>query len=81
VPWRHEVEVLLRVEPDVAAQRFPPTLAELEPCDDGTLLRMRTESLDWVAGLLAGAGCEFTIRRPEELRAAVHALAERLRTS
>jgi predicted DNA-binding transcriptional regulator YafY len=81
VPWRHEVEVLLDLEPDAAAERFPPTLAELEPAGEGTLLRMRTESLDWVAGLLAGAGCEFTIRRPEELRAAVHALAERLRTA
>jgi predicted DNA-binding transcriptional regulator YafY len=79
VPWTHEVEVLLHTEPDAAAQRFPPTLAELEPEGEGTLLRMRTESLDWVAGLLAGAGCEFTIRRPDGLREAVRALGERLR--
>lgn len=43
-----------------------------------TLLRMRAESLDWVAGLLAGAGCAFTIRRPDDLRRGVHALADRL---
>jgi len=35
-------------------------------------------SLDWMATVLAGLGCDFTIRRPEELRASVHALANRL---
>jgi hypothetical protein len=39
---------------------------------------MRVSSLDWAAGLLAGLGCDFTIRRPEELRASVGALADRL---
>jgi predicted DNA-binding transcriptional regulator YafY len=81
VPWTHEVEVLLRTSPDAAAERFPPTLAELESAGGDTILRMRAESLDWVAGLLAGAGCAFEIRRPDELRASVHALAERLRAA
>jgi predicted DNA-binding transcriptional regulator YafY len=78
VPWTHEVEVLLHTPLAVAAAHFPPTLAELEPTGEDTLLRMRAESLDWVAGLLAGAGCAFTIRRPDDLRRSVHALAERL---
>ena len=81
VPWTHAVEVLLHATPEAAAERFPATLAELEPAGGGTLLRMRADSLDWVAGLLAGAGCAFTIRRPEELRASVSALADRLRRS
>jgi predicted DNA-binding transcriptional regulator YafY len=81
VPWSHEVEVLLHVAPDAAAERFPPTLAELEAEPDGTRLRMRAESLDWVAGLLAGAGCDFEIRRPDVLRESVRALAERLRAA
>ena len=29
---------------------------------------MRVDSLDWMAGVLAGLGCGFTIRAPEELR-------------
>ena len=45
---------------------------------DGTLLRMRVDSLDWMATVLAGLGCDFTIRRPDELRASVRALGERL---
>jgi predicted DNA-binding transcriptional regulator YafY len=81
VPWAHEVEVMLHAEPAAALERFPPTLAELEPAPGGTLLRMRAESLDWVAGLLAGAGCAFTIRRPDELRTSVNALADRLRAA
>jgi predicted DNA-binding transcriptional regulator YafY len=81
VPWTHEVEVLLHASPAAAAERFPPTLAELEPSGDGTLLRMRADSLDWVAGLLAGAGCSFAIRRPAELRDSVRALADRLRAA
>ena len=36
---------------------------------DGVLLRLRAESLDWAAGLLAGAGCSFAVLRPDELRA------------
>jgi predicted DNA-binding transcriptional regulator YafY len=81
VPWKHEVEVLLRTSAAAAAERFPPTLAELEPEGEDTLLRMRADSLDWVAGLLASAGCDFEIRRPKELRTSVRVLAARLRAA
>jgi predicted DNA-binding transcriptional regulator YafY len=39
---------------------------------------MRVSSLDWTARVLAGLGCSFTIRQPEELRASVRTLANRL---
>ena len=81
VPWPWEVEVLLALPPERAAERLPATLAELEPEGDGTLLRMRVSSLDWTAGVLAGLGCGFTIRRPDELRVSVDALASRLSAS
>lgn len=81
VPWTHEVEVVLHTPLAVAARRFPPTLAELEPLGEHTVLRMRAESLDWVAGVLAGAGCAFSIRRPDELRSSVRTLADRLHTA
>lgn len=77
----HEVEVLLHTPLAAAAQRFPATLAELQPAAEGTLLRMRADSLEWVAGLLAGAGCDFTIHRPAALRTSVRALADRLRVA
>ena len=39
---------------------------------------MRVDSLDWMATVLAGLGCGFTIRRPDELRESVGSLAKRL---
>lgn len=78
VLYEHEVEVLLHLPPEEAATRVSPTLAELAPDGDGTLLRMRVSSLDWVAGVLAGLECDFTIRTPPELDGAVRALADRL---
>ena len=78
VPWPWEVEVLLDLPLDEAAQRIPATLAELVGAEEGTLLRMRVSSLDWMARVLAGLDCRFTIRRPQELRESVQALGRRL---
>jgi predicted DNA-binding transcriptional regulator YafY len=78
VPWDWEVEVLLALPVDKAARRIPPTLGELFETDGGTLLRMRVGSLDWMASVLAGLDCDFEVRRPDELRASVRALGERL---
>jgi predicted DNA-binding transcriptional regulator YafY len=78
VPWRWEVAVLLDLPLDEAAGRLPATLAELAPQGDQTLLRMRVNSLDWMAGVLAGLDCAFEIDTPPELRASVSALATRL---
>jgi len=77
-PWRHEVEVLLDLPLDEATRRLPATLAELVEADGGTLLRMRVGSLDWMARILAGLDCSFTIYEPEDLRASVRAVADRL---
>jgi predicted DNA-binding transcriptional regulator YafY len=81
VPWPWEVEVLLDLTPNLAVERLPATLAELAPEGAGTLLRMRVSSLDWMAAVLAGLRCGFTIRRPPELQASVAALARRLAES
>ncbi|HEX2302097.1 MAG TPA: WYL domain-containing protein, partial [Gaiella sp.] len=78
VPWGVEVVVLLDLPVDRAARRLPPTLAELVETPDGTLLRMRVDSLDWMAGMLASLDCGFTIHEPAELRESVRALAGRL---
>ena len=78
VPSRWEVEVVLDLPVDAAARRLPPTMAELAAAGDGTVVRMRASSLEWMAGVLAGLDCGFEIRRPDELRASVRALAERL---
>ena len=81
VPWPGQGAVLLELPVEEAARRLPPTLAEVDAAGDGTLLRLRVNSLDWTAAMLAGLGCGFTIRRPDELRDRVRALAERLARS
>lgn len=81
VPWTWEVEVLLGLTVDQAAMRIPRTLGELVETERGTLLRMRVNSLDWMASVLAGLDCPFTIHRPDELRASVRGLARRLEAS
>ncbi len=78
VPWTWEAEVLLDLPPQQTRERLPGTLAELAPHGERTLLRMRVESLDWLATVLASLGCGFEIRRPDELREAVRSLAGRL---
>jgi hypothetical protein len=42
---------------------------------------MRADSLDWAAHVLAGLGCLFTIRKPDELRTSIRSLADRLAES
>jgi predicted DNA-binding transcriptional regulator YafY len=79
VPGRWLVEVVLDLPVDEAARRIPATLAELAGDPAGTRLRMPASSLDWAATVLAGLGCDFTIQQPDELRAHVRALADRLR--
>jgi predicted DNA-binding transcriptional regulator YafY len=78
VPWRFEAEVLLELPVDEAARRVPVTLAELADEDGATVLRMRVGSLDWMASMLAGLGCGFSVRQPDELRESVRQLGERL---
>jgi predicted DNA-binding transcriptional regulator YafY len=78
LPYPWEVEVLLDAPLSLVARQLPATMAELTTAADGTRLVMRVTSLDWMASVLAGLDCGFTIRRPDELRASVRALAGRL---
>jgi predicted DNA-binding transcriptional regulator YafY len=80
LPRAWDVEVHVEAPPDAVAARVPATLAELSAAGDGTRLELRADSLDWVAGVLAGLGADFRIVRPAELRDAVAALAARLAT-
>jgi predicted DNA-binding transcriptional regulator YafY len=78
VPWPWELDVVLELPLDDARRRIPGTLAELSEEDGGTALRMRVSSLEWAASLLAGLGCAFRVRAPDELRESVATLSQRL---
>ena len=81
VPWGWDVEVTLDLPLDEALRRVPATLAELVDEEGTRVLRMRADSLDWAANVLARLGCRFSIRKPDELRTSIRALADRLAES
>ena len=80
VPWRWEVEVILELPLAATAARIPPTLAELVDAGEGGRdgVADARDSLDWMASVLAGLGCDFTVVQPAELCESVAALAGRL---
>lgn len=80
VPYGHDVEVLLETGLDDARRRIPPSVGTLTAADGGVLLSARAERLDGMAGMLAGLGLPFTVRRPAALRTAVRDLAATLQT-
>ena len=77
--WQIEVHLDAPV-PEIAA-RLPPTLAVLNAEGSGTRLEMRADSLEWVAGILAGLRADFSVIRPDELKEHVAQLASRLALS
>src|SRR5690606_19902886 len=73
-----QAEVMLFTPLEEAAKTIPPTVGSLEAVDEGTLLRIGADELDWIARYLAGLPFEFDVRHPSELRAELRALARRL---
>jgi predicted DNA-binding transcriptional regulator YafY len=81
LPGAWEIEVRLDAPLDEISTRVPATLGELTADGDGTRLVMRADSLEWVAGVLAGLRTDFVIERPAELKDHVARLASRLAAS
>lgn len=81
LPRAWEIEVHLDAPVHKIAARVPATVAELTLEGSGTRLELRADSLEWVAGVLAGLGADFQVIRPDELREHVAALASRLMVS
>jgi predicted DNA-binding transcriptional regulator YafY len=78
VPYRHVVEVLLAAPPDEVRRRVPATAGTVTAVPEGSRLLCRAERLDGMAVMLAGLGWDFTVVRPDALRAEVAKLARRL---
>lgn len=78
VPYAYEVEVVLHTTLDEARRRIPPSVGTLVESDGSVRFSTRAERLDGMAAMLAGLGWSFDVVRPDELRAAVRELAERL---
>jgi predicted DNA-binding transcriptional regulator YafY len=77
-PWGWQAEVLLHTTLEEARARVPATLGTVESTAHGILLRCAVDHFDWLARILSGLGCAFTVRHPPELRDALRRLAVRL---
>ena len=81
--YRYEVVLRVQGTAERIRTRFPASVATIRPLTElgrpgWQRLDIRAERLDWLAPTLAALDLPFEIERPEELRAVVLALAERL---
>jgi predicted DNA-binding transcriptional regulator YafY len=78
-PWRWEFAVQADAPMEALRSRMPATVATLHPQANGmVLLQGYADDLDILACTLAGLRCPLVILRPDELRDAFRALADRL---
>ena len=67
MPASFDVEALVAAPPHVVRTRLGPWATAEQAPDGATLLRMRTDSLDWAALALGSVGAEFRVLAPAEL--------------
>lgn len=81
-PRRYVVTLRVRASAEQARGMFPPGLATVTAAgsdhDGWSRVVIRAERLEWVPAVLAGVGAPFVVEGPQELRALVRALADRL---
>ena len=80
VSYPHEVSVLLHTTVAEVRTKLPASVATVTETADGVRLLLRANRLEWAAAVLAWLGCTFEIEYPDELRAEVTRLADRLST-
>jgi predicted DNA-binding transcriptional regulator YafY len=78
LPYEWRIEVIVEAPQEDVRRRVPATLGELTQEGEGTRLELGADSLEWAAGFLAGLGADFRVIRPDELRAQLRGLADRL---
>ena len=79
-PATWQVDVLLETTLEYAQHVVPPALALLDQENEGVSFRCYVEHLDWIAYVLLGLGCPFSVRQPPELRDALRELAQKATT-
>ncbi len=72
------VEVLLETSIGEARQQMPSIGTSLREVPEGVLMRSSTSDLEWMARVLAGLDCAFTVKSPPELRKALRRHAAEL---
>jgi predicted DNA-binding transcriptional regulator YafY len=78
LPRSVAVEVVFDAAPAAVLGELEESLGLFEARDGQTVLRARTDSIDWLARRLAGVSFNFHIVEPDALRTALRHHAERL---
>ena len=75
-----QARIRLHMEPEHAARVVPPTVGQLEPSDPGDLTTIARVGgdVEWLAEYVAGLPCRVEVLEPEEVRAQLRVLADRL---
>ena len=76
-PATWQVDVFLETTLEHARRVVPPALAILAQEHKGVHFRCYVENLDWVAYVLLGLDCPFSVLQPPELRDALRKLAQK----
>ena len=71
VPLAYSAEVLLKTTLEHAKRELYPNFVTLEAVPEGVILRCTTNSLKWLARLIAGFSFAWEVRGPPELEAAL----------
>ena len=71
VPLAYSAEVLLKTSLAVAQHELYPNFVTLDDTPEGVILRCTTDSLKWLARLIAGLSFAWEIREPPELEVAL----------
>lgn len=78
VPGMWHAEVLLKTSIQLARDYIPGDMAILEPVEDGVIMRLYTDRLDWLARFLMRTGVGFQVIQPPELRDKLRELAQEI---
>lgn len=80
-PYRHAISVRIHDTAQRVQSRVPAGVASVEDIATPAgwaRLRLKAERLDWVPAMLAGLEAPFVVEHPDELRALLRSLADRL---
>ncbi len=78
IPGPYQVELLLQTTPEEAQRAIPWMAGALEETADGVILRRAVRDLQWMAYFVIGLEFPVEIKEPEELRAHIRQLANKL---
>ena len=77
-PYRRRARVAVAAPPEELARHVGPTVGVVSPRGEHSLLELGFDGIEWLVGYLVALELPFEVLEPEDVRAGVGELAERL---